>query len=122
MTEQQILLRQEDTDHARAVRVRDIRAECGSDKAFLRRCSQEFGLTEWQSKGLLERVAVLKVAPDLDDWRYHGGWRGLRSLVTVPTKRERAALLKAARAQGYVVSTVVRRRRAAQEAARHHRT
>lgn len=109
--------RQKDIDHARAVWVRDVRAECGSDRAFIAWCERDLGLTEAQCDDLLARVVVLEVVPDAADWRKHGGWRGVRPLARVTTKRERVAVLEAAKAQGLAVQTVVRQRRQAQAAA-----
>jgi hypothetical protein len=110
--------RQKDIDHARAVWVRDVRAECGSDRAFVAWCEQDLGLTGAQCADLLARVAVLDVIPDAADWRKHGGWRGVRPLALVSSKRERVAVLESAKAQGLAVQTVVRQRQQAQAAAR----
>jgi hypothetical protein len=110
--------KQKDIDYLRAVWVRDVRAECGSDKAFASWCERDLGLSFGQCADLLSRVAVLDVIPDAADWRKHGGWRGVRPLATMATKRERVAVLESAKAQGLAVLTVVRQRRYAQAAAR----
>jgi hypothetical protein len=105
--------RRKDLDYDEARWCHDLRSEfpggTSGDKAFGEWLSLELGLPEERRRECLSRAAAFAILPDQHGWEQQGGYRQIRFLIPLD-KRERVAVLGAAKASGYRISTVMRQR------------
>lgn len=105
--------RQKDLDFERSRWCAELRAEFLSgdagDKAFVKWLEVELGLPTERQEELLDRAAAFAVVPDPQQWRELGGFVQTKKLVPLD-KKEQVAVIGAAKATGYRISTIVRQR------------
>ncbi len=106
---------QHDIDCERARWCSDLRAEFSNgsagDEQFCKWLSVEIGLTFEQQQDCLARAKAFSIIPDQQQWRELGGFVQVRKLIPLD-KKERVAVIGAAKQTGYRISTVVRQREA----------
>lgn len=102
---------QSSLDYRKGEWAKDVRNECGSDEKFIKWCETEIGLTELQSRKLIERIAVLRLVPDEATHTRLGGHKKIAPVLSLPTQRERVSVIEAAKAECKAIVTVVNERR-----------
>ena len=104
---------QRDLDFKISEFARDVRSEFPAGKVgddrFTAWLDVELGFTKAQADGLLRRVSLLSVVPDVKTWNHHGGYEKLLPISDLPRK-EQVATLEAAKASKLTIATIIRQR------------
>ncbi len=94
-----------------------VRAEFASgaagDKAFGHWLATEIGIPVERQEECRMRADAFAIIPDHQEWDALGGFVQIRKLIPLD-KRERVAVIGAAKASGYRIATVVRQRESRQ--------
>jgi len=105
--------RQKDLDYEVSQWAAAVRAEFpggkAGDKQFSGWLSLELGIPAERQGELLERATSFQIVPDPQQWQALGGYVQIRKLVPLD-RTERVAVIGAAKASGYRISTIVRQR------------
>lgn len=89
------------------------------DRAFTKWLATEIDLPAERSAECLNRAAAFAIVGDQSEWNDLGGYVQIGKLVPLD-KRERVAVIGAAKASGYRISTVIRQRES--KSVMHHAT
>jgi hypothetical protein len=106
-------LRQKELDYERSRWCADLRAEFpvgkAGDRAFCEWLSLELGIPAERQEECLSRAAAFAIVPDKQEWESLGQFTQIRKLIPLD-RRERVAVIGAAKSTGYRIGTVVRQR------------
>lgn len=105
--------RRKDLDYEMSQWAATVRAEFGGgkagDKQFREWLSIELGIPSERQGELLDRASAFAIVPDQQKWDALGRYEQIRHLVPLD-KSERVAIIGAATASGYRITTIVRQR------------
>jgi hypothetical protein len=105
--------RRKDLDYDECRWCADVRAEfptgTAGDKRFREWLSLEIGISVERQDECVTRAASFSIVPDPQQWHELGGYLQIRKLVPLD-KAERVAVIGAAKASGYRITTIVRQR------------
>ena len=106
---QRLLRKEKDVAFERAVLSKDTRDACGTDHRFLMFMKSIVGFTDHQAREELLRAQAAAIVPDAKTWENLGGHNQILQ-VRPFDKRERVAILEAAKSSGRSISVVIKDR------------